>query len=311
MTLDSKPSVILLVGPTGVGKTEISLQLAERLGGEIISADSRLFYRGMNIGTAKPSIADRRRVPHHLIDIADPNETISLADFQRLVGEAIADILSRERLPLLVGGTGQYIRAATRIWQPPAVPPNPRLRAQLELMKKDRGADWLHGKLTLLDPAASQKMDPRNARRTIRALEVILTSGHRFSELRRQGESPYRLITVGLRRPRRELYARIDARIELMFQAGWLDETRALLGRGYSSDLPAMSAIGYPECVKVTRGEMTLQDARMAIRRATRVFVRRQANWFRESDPSILWYDAADPGVIDAVQKLMESSIKE
>ncbi len=290
--LGSKPPLIVIVGPTAVGKTEISIQLAERLDGEIVSADSRLFYRGMDIGTAKPSPEQRARLPHHLIDVADPDQTWSLAVFQRAATEAIANIRVRGKLPFLVGGTGQYIHAVTHAWAPPAAAPHVRLRAKLEDMAKSHGKDWLHEWLAALDPAAAESIDPRNLRRTVRALEVIFTTGRKFSEQRRQGESPYQLLMIGLTRPRPELYALIDARIEAMFAAGLLDEVRGLLAKGYSPELPAMSSIGYRECVAVLEGCMTLEEAKVQMRRLTRVFVRRQANWFRKDDPQIHWFEA-------------------
>jgi tRNA dimethylallyltransferase len=171
------PPLLALVGPTAVGKTEIAIRLAERLNGEIVSADSRLFYRGMDIGTAKPTPEERNRVPHHLIDVADPDETWSLALFQQRAQETIAGIHARRRLPLLVGGTGQYVRAVTQGWLPPEVPPDERLRATLERLGQEKGKDWLHARLALLDPGAAALIDLRNLRRTVRALEVILTSG--------------------------------------------------------------------------------------------------------------------------------------
>lgn len=286
------PPLILLVGPTAVGKTEIAIQLAGQLpsGGEIVSADSRLFYRGMDIGTAKPTAAERARVPHHLIDVANPDETWSLAMFQQAAQAAIADIHARGKLPLLVGGTGQYVRAVTEGWSPPEVKPNEKLRDQIEKIKDERGIYWLHDKLNSLDPEAAQKMDARNVRRTIRALEVILTTGRKFSEQRGQVESPYRLVTIGLTRPRAELYARVDARIESMFAAGFVEEVRGLLTQGYSPELPSMSGIGYRECVGVVKGQLSAEQAKVQVRHDTRVFVRRQANWFKESDPSIRWF---------------------
>jgi tRNA dimethylallyltransferase len=288
------PSLIVIVGPTAAGKTELSIQLAERLDGEIVSADSRLFYRGMDIGTAKPTPDQRRRVPHHLIDVTDPDQTWSLAIFQQAAAQAIASIHARGRLPFLVGGTGQYVHAVTRGWTPPAVEPDARLRSILEGMARSQGEDWLHTRLALLDPAAAASIDPHNLRRTVRALEVIFTTGGRFSAHRGQAESPYRLLTIGLTRPRPELYARIDARIEAMFAAGLLDEVRGLLEKGYSPDLPAMSSIGYRECVAVLEGRMSLEEAKIQMRRLTRVFVRRQANWFKMDDPKIRWYQAGE-----------------
>lgn len=282
--------LILIVGPTAVGKTEIAIQLAERLNGEIVSADSRLFYRGMDIGTAKPTAKELERVPHHLIDIANPDEILSLAVFQQKAREAIADIHTRNKLPFLVGGTGQYVRAVTQGWTPPEVKPDERLRDELGRMKDEKGIFWLHDKLKDLDPESAEKIDARNFRRTIRALEVILTTGKKFSEQRGQSDSPYHLVTIGLTRPREELYRRVDERIEAIFANGFVDEVRGLLAKGYSPSLPTMSAIGYRECVGVVKGEWSEEQAKVQIRRATRVYVRRQANWFKESDPNIRWF---------------------
>jgi tRNA dimethylallyltransferase len=301
--------LILIVGPTAVGKTEIAIQLAERLNGEIVSADSRLFYCGMDIGTAKPTPEEQARVPHHLIDIANPDQILSLAVFQQKAREAITDIHTRKKLPFLVGGTGQYVRAVTQGWSPPEVSPNQRLREELESMKEDKGIYWLYEKLKDLDRDSAEKIDPRNFRRTIRALEVILTTGKRFSEQRGQtGLSPYHLLTIGLTRPRAELYTRVDARIESMFANGFLEEVKGSLEKGYSPTLPTMSAIGYRECVAVLEGQITVEEAKQLIRRATRIFVRRQANWFKESDPDIFWYRVED-GTVDAIEKNIRRSV--
>ncbi len=290
MTLDTHPPLVVILGPTAVGKTEIAIQLAERLDGEVISADSRLFYRGMDIGTAKPSPLERARVPHHLIDVADPDETWSLALFQEQAQQAIAGVHARGRLPFLVGGTGQYIRAVTQGWQPPAVQPDPPLRQALETWAARIGPYALHARLAVLDAPAAAAIDPRNLRRTVRALEVILSSGRRFSEQRGSAASPYRLAQIGLARPRPELYARIDARIDAMLAAGLVDEVRRLLDQGYSPDLPSLSAIGYREVVACLQNRLTLAEAVAEIKRATRTFVRRQANWFKASDPGIHWF---------------------
>jgi tRNA dimethylallyltransferase len=302
-----KLPLILIVGPTAVGKTEIAIQLAERLNGEIVSADSRLFYRGMDIGTAKPTTEEKARVPHHLIDIANPDEILSLAVFQQKAHEAIADIHTRNKLPFLVGGTGQYVRAVTQGWTPPEVEADILLREELEREKEERGIYWLYEKLKNLDPEAATKIDPRNYRRTIRALEVIMTTGKKFSEQRGQSDSPYHLVTIGLTRPREELYQRVDVRIESMFANGFVDEVRGLLAKGYSPSLPTMSAIGYRECVSVIRGELTEEQAKVQIRRATRVYVRRQANWFKESDPNIHWFRVEEGGVEKIEASLRQS----
>ena len=301
---------MLIVGPTAVGKTELAIRLAEKLAqrGEIISADSRLFYRGMDIGTAKPSLEERARVPHYLIDIVNPDETLSLAVFQQKAKDIIADIHTRNKLPFLVGGTGQYIRAVTQGWTPPEVVADERLRDVLEKMKEERGVDWLHDRLAQLDPESAQKIDARNVRRTIRALEVILTTGRKFSELRGQSDSPYQLITIGLTRPRSELYERVDQRIDAMFANGLMDEVKGLLNKGYSPTLPSMSAIGYRECVRVANGEWNTEQAKVEIRRATRIFVRRQANWFKESDPNIKWFKVEE-GIVGQIEAYIRRSL--
>ena len=304
----NKPPLILVVGPTAVGKTELAIQLVERLNGEIVSADSRLFYRGMDVGTAKPSREEQTRVPHHLIDIADPDQILSLAVFQQKARGAISDIHTRNKIPFLVGGTGQYIRAVAEGWTPPEVKPDERLRGELERIKEDRGAYWLHEKLQGLDPVAAEKVDPRNYRRTIRALEVIFRTGRRFSEQRGQSESPYRLITIGLTRSRAELYERVDQRIDMMFASGFLEEVKSLLAKGYSPSLPTMSAIGYRECVRVIQGELTEAQAKAEMRRLTRVFVRRQANWFKESDPQIKWFTIGD-GIVERIESYIRLSL--
>jgi tRNA dimethylallyltransferase len=303
-----KPPLILIVGPTAVGKTELAIQLAEKLNGEIISADSRLFYRGMDIGTAKPSREELARVPHHLIDIVNPDETLSLAVFQEKAKELITDIHARGKLPFLVGGTGQYIRSVTEGWTPPEVTADERLRNELERMKDENSHEWLHAKLKILDPIAAEKIDARNVRRTIRALEVILTTGRKFSDQRGQSESPYQLTTIGLIRSRPELYQRVDDRIDLMFANGLVNEVKGLLEKGYSPTLPSMSALGYRECVSVANGLMTEEQAKVEMRRVTRIFVRRQANWFKESDPNIMWFRVED-GIINETEKYIRQLI--
>lgn len=282
----------MLVGPTAVGKTETAVQLALRLSGEIISADSRLFYRGMDIGTAKPSLEERQGVPHYLIDIADPEETLSLAVFQRLARQAISDVNERGRLPFLVGGTGQYVRAVTQGWEVPAVEPDLRLRAALAAWETEIGKDALHARLAILDPAAAAVIDTRNVRRTVRALEVILTTGRRFSDQRSSAPPEYDSLIIGITRPRDELYSRVDRRIDAMLQAGLVREVKMLLASGFSPDLPTLSAIGYGEIAAYLLGKITLDEAVTEMKRRTRIFVRRQANWFKPDDPDIHWFPA-------------------
>ncbi len=286
----SRQPLLVIIGPTAIGKTALSLYLAEHLAGEVVSADSRLFYRGMDIGTAKPTPQERARVPHHLIDIADPDDTVGLARFLRLAQAAIADIHTRGRLPVVAGGTGQYVRALVEGWVPPAVPPDPALRAELEEQARREGLESLLARLAALAPQAAARVDPRNPRRVVRALEVALRAGPAGP---RRTPPPYDVLQVGLTMERSALYARADARLEAMVQAGLVEEIRGLLEAGYGWDLPAMSALNYRQFRPYFEGRATLEEVLAQIRRDTRRFIRHQYNWFRLSDPRIRWFDVA------------------
>ena len=229
-----------------------------------------------------------------------------MALFQQAAQAAIADIRARGRLPLLVGGTGQYVRAVTQGWLPPEVRSDERLRLALEALVAEHGPYWLHYSLRILDPLAAGRIDARNIRRTVRALEVIFTTGRPFASQRRLSDSPFELITVGLKRPRPELYALIDQRIDAMFEQGLLDEVRALLDKGYSPELPTLSAIGYRECIQVLVGSSTVAEARIQMKRLTRIFVRRQGNWFKEDDPAIQWFEMRPDTAQKVIQYLTE-----
>ena len=291
--------VIVIVGPTAVGKTDISIHLAQKFNGEIISADSRTFYIGMDIGTAKPSKSDQQTVKHYMVDVADPGENISLATFQKTSIELINLIRSKGKTPFIVGGTGQYIRAITHGWDSPAVAPQLKLRRILESISQDKGYSYLHDNLAVMDPSAAEKIDPRNVRRTIRALEVIFTTGKTFSSQRKKGRQLFNHLLIGLTRPREELYERIDQRIETMFKKGFISEVKTLLEAGYSENTPSLSAIGYPECIQVIKGEITESEAKTEIKRKTRIFVRRQANWFKPGDESIKWFNLSSENLED------------
>ena len=289
--MDERRVVLVLVGPTAVGKTATSLLLAKELNGEIVSADSRQVYRGMDIGTAKVTPEERGQIPHHLIDIRNPDETISLGEYKELADTVIADILNRGRLPILVGGTGQYVRAVVEGWQIPRVPPQPELRRELEALAAREGKEALFARLKELDPLSAQTIDYRNLRRVIRAIEVTLVAGRPFSELQTKQPPPWRILQIGLTRPRERLYARADARIEAMFQAGWAAEVQHLLDQGYTPELPSFGSLGYREVAAYLAGEYDLEEAKMRIRRSTRAFIRRQYNWFRPTDSRIHWFD--------------------
>ena len=304
-----KKPLIVILGPTGVGKTEIAIKLASRFEGEIVSADSRLFYRGMDIGTAKPTLEEQAIVPHHFIDVADPDQDWSLTLFKNSARQAIRGIHKRNHLPFLVGGTGQYIRAIVEDWQIPQVKPDALLRSALEKWAGEIGEDGLHSRLAVLDSQAAQKIDPRNLRRTIRALEVIFHSGKKFSSQQLHGNPTYQLVQVGLTLPRDQLYQRIDSRIDGMISEGLIHEVQELLAKGYPPTSASFSAIGYSEVIDYLQGKSTLEEAVSLIRRRTRQFVRRQANWFKNADPRIHWFDSYDQPIKE-IESLLRCKLR-
>jgi tRNA dimethylallyltransferase len=282
--------LFVLLGPTAVGKTEIALQLAQELDGEIVSADSRLMYRGMDIATAKPTRAEQARVPHHLIDVVAPDQELTLAEYQERAYAAIDDIFARGKLPLLVGGTGLYIRAVVEGYNIPRVPPNPARRAELEQLP----APELYARLQTLDAAAARTMLPNNTRRIIRALEVIEATGEPFSQQQTRHPPPFTVAQIGLSLPRPILYVRVDARIDNMMAQGLVDEVRGLVARGYAFTLPSMTGLGYREIGAHLRGKISLDEAVQLLKSNTRKFIRHQANWFRPTDSRIQWFDLSE-----------------
>lgn len=310
MNAKKKDPLIVIVGPTAVGKTSISIELAKRLNGEIVSADSRLLYRGMDIGTAKPTKEETDGVPHYLIDVADPDERWNLAIYQREAYKMIDDILERGKLPFLVGGTGQYIRSIIEGWNIPPQRPDFDLRDVLTHWSEEIGAEGLYERLKTIDPEAAEKINFRNLRRTVRALEVIFKTGERFSDLRDKQECPYDPIVLGIERSREELYERVDQRIDNMLSDGLVNEVRNLLEEGYSPKLSTMSAIGYGEIIQYLMGEITFEEAVTLIKRNTRTFVRRQANWFKPEDPRIKWFQAS-PKMADKMELWIRSQLND
>ena len=288
--------LVALVGPTGVGKSRVAIELADALPAEIVSADSRLLYRGMDIGTAKPTRQQRQRVPHHLIDMAEPEENWSLAMFKQAAEAAIREIQARGRLPLLVGGTGQYVTAILEGWSPPGREPGRQLRASYEALAVAEGPGELHRRLQAVDPESARRIEPNNVRRLARALEIFELTGAPASAQRRASPPPYPILRLGLTLPRPELYARIDRRIDEMIKAGLITEVHSLLDRGIPIDHPPLSAIGYRQIGEHLLGKRSLESAVAEMRRLSRQYVRRQANWFKLSDSRIEWH-IAKPGV--------------
>ena len=298
------PPLIVVVGPTAVGKTALAIRLVESVGGEILSADSRQIYRGMDIGTAKATPQEQARARHHLIDLIDPDEVLGLAQFQALAYALIDRLHAQGTTPFLVGGTGQYVQAVVEGWQVPRVEPDEALRRELYEQAETAGAQALHDRLRALDPAAAERIDARNVRRIVRALEVCLLTGQPISRQQTKQPPPYRILRLGLSLPRSQLYQRIDRRVDAMMAAGLEAEVRGLVARGYGFDLPALSGVGYGQFAPYLAGEATLDDVVREIKQATRRFVRQQGNWFRQNDPLIHWLDAADEPFAPALARV-------
>ncbi len=286
--------LVAIVGATGTGKSAIALELAQRLGGEIVNADSRQVYRGMDIGTAKPSLEDRRKVRHHLYDIADPGDGYSLAQYQHDARTALNAIWDRDNFAWLVGGTAQYVWGLLEAWQVPEIAPDETLRAELEAFAAASGHDALHARLAAVDPVAAERIDRRNIRRVIRAIEVFEKSGRPISDWQQKGNPDFEFLLFGIDVDRKVLYPRVDRRVEAMFEEGLLDEVRHLLDTGLSPTAPAMSSIGYAEAVKHLAGELTPGEAIEKTQIATHRLIRSQDQWFRRDDNRISWVHDAD-----------------
>ena len=294
--------LIVVCGPTATGKTAASLVLADRLGGEIVAADSRTIYRRMDIGTAKPTPAQRARVPHHCLDLAEPDQIITLATYRRAAVDAIADIRERGRVPLLVGGTGLYVRAVVDGFTIPAVPPDRTLRARLEI-EEEHAPGRLHARLQRVDPLAAGRIHPRNVRRLIRALEVFEHTGRPISSLQHRSDAVGEAVQVALTMDRVTLYRRIDERVDEQLRAGLVDEVRGLLERGYDPGLPSMQGLGYKEIVAYLQGRSDLNDATQQLRRNTRRLARRQYTWFRR-DQRLHWLSVDGRSPIDGAESI-------
>lgn len=286
--------LVAIVGPTASGKSAIAVELARRLGGEIVNADSRQVYRGMDIGTAKPTVAERHGVRHHLYDIADPRDGFSLALYRELARDALDGIWDRSSFAWLVGGTGQYAWALLEDWQVPQVEPDEELRERLRAEAERDGVAALHRRLATVDPVAAERIDARNVRRVVRALEVYEVTGKPISGWQTKGTPDFEYLLFGIDVPKEELHERIDRRVDAMFEAGFVDEVRGLLADGVAPDAPAMSSIGYRQVVEMLGGESTLDEAIEATKRATRQLARRQMQWFRRDDQRITWVRDAD-----------------
>ncbi len=288
--------MIAIVGPTASGKSALAMRVAERLGGEIVSADSRQVYRGMDIGTAKPTADERVRVRHHLIDVADPGDRFDVLRYQREAQQALGEIRARRHVALVVGGTGLYVRALLDGLDLASLPHDPLVRARLE----SEDPAMLHDRLRAIDPDAAARVDPRNRRRLVRYLEVATIAG----PVSRVRGASIGALRIGLRPPREVLIAAIERRVRKMVDTGVLDETRALVAREIDPRLPSMSAHGYVHWAAHLRGEVDLEAAIALTARDVRAYSRRQMTWFRR-DPAIRWFD---PTVTDPIEDIVEAA---
>ncbi len=299
----NKRPLIAVVGATATGKSDVAIALAEALGGEVVSADAYQVYRGLDIGTAKVGPEQRARVPHHLIDITDPEEPLTLARFLDAAQAALDDVWSRDKLPILAGGSGQYVWALLEGWQVPRVAPNLALRAGLEALAADEGASALLQRLAELDPEAAARLDPDNTRRIIRAIEVVSGTGRTLAACQTRRPIDADVLMLGLRLTREELYARLDARTDAMFAAGFVDEVRRLRAEGRGETQPVRGGVGYKEVSAYLDGDYDFDEAVRRMKNSNHRLVRRQNAWFKETDSRIRWLDAGPDAAASAIEQ--------
>lgn len=301
------PKLVVIAGPTAVGKTALGIELALRFNGEVVNADSRYLYRGMDIGVAKPTLGERRGVPHHLIDICPPGDDMSLATFQEVAIRAIAGVHARGRLPLLVGGTPLYINAVVEGWRIPKVPPQPEIRARLEAEATALGADALAERLRAVDPITADRSG-RNTRRVIRALEIYEVTGVPMSAQEGKGPRPFDALELRLTMPRERLHAAIDRRVDDQIANGLIDEVRRLIEGGLSLEASAMSAIGYRQLIPYLAGRQPLAAAVLQIKSDTHRYVRHQETWLRRN-PRLIAIDVSEAGWRERAAELVEAFV--
>ena len=314
MLTDGEPPLLAIVGPTATGKTAVGVALAHLIGGEIVSADAVAVYRGLNIGAAKPDRVEQDGVPFHLLDVADPDEDFTLADFEAQANRAIAGIRGRGRVPILVGGTGLYVRSVTATLTVPAVPPQPDFREALYAEADAQGPEALHARLAAVDPQSAAKIQSSDTRRIIRALEVWSVTGQPMSSFHTpegvQGVGRPNTQIFGLRMERNALYQRIENRVDAMLDAGFLGEVQGLLDSGYGPELKAMQSLGYRHLTQVLRAGVPLGDAVAELKRDTRRFAKRQIAWFN-ADARVRWLDIMAQPKAGAVATQILSLVQE
>jgi len=301
--------ILAILGPTASGKTKVSLEIADILKGEIISADSRQIYRFMDIGTAKPDLEERKKIPHHLIDIVNPDEYFSAADYSTKAREAIKNILGRGKVPVVVGGAGLYLRALFKgIFKGPGK--DEKLRSELKEKARKCGVEFLFNELGKKDSEAAKKIGPHNLVRIIRALEVYELTGKKISDLQKKGEYPpeeHNFVKIGLELDREHLYQRIDQRVEQMIKAGLVDEVKSLKEKGYDLRFAPLKTFGYKEIFHFLDGKMSLDEAVQNIKLETRHYAKRQITWFKKEE-GIFWIDAEKENLRDEILGIFEET---
>ena len=302
--------LICVVGPTGVGKTVLAVELGRRFGGEVVNADSRQVYRGMSIGTAKPTADERAAAAHHLVDILDPPENFGLGLFLECAGGALRDIRERGRLPIVCGGTGQYVWALVEGHRLHEVPPDVEFRAEMEAEAERLGAAALHQRLAAIDPARAEALDARNVRRVIRALEIHHVTGRLPSELKPVATQGNDALVLGLTMPRDALYRRIDERVDRMMEEGFLREVEELRAGGLAQGPGPLDSPGYRELGLYLEGELPLDEAIGRTKTQTHRLARRQYGWFKPGDPRIRWLDATDPELAERASEAVSGFLK-
>ena len=294
---------IVIVGPTASGKTDLSIKLAKRIDSPVINTDSRLFYKNLDIGTGKPSKAQRLDVKHYLVDIINPRDNFSISEFVKKASQVISQIHTKKRIPILVGGSGQYTKALVEGWDIPEIPPNSELRKSLQEIIDDKGVDFFYEKLKKDFPENALNIDKKNPRRLIRAYELGKNNIVRMPKSKREPDS-YKL--YGLTLDRKVLYSRIDARINKMVDSGWVEEVKKLIDQGCNSDSNSFSSIGYKEIYSYIMGDTDLEESISVIKKKTRNLVRHQYNWFKLSDPEIKWFDMGSYSQDEIINKIVK-----
>ncbi len=307
---DSSGKVLVILGPTGVGKTKVSLEVADKINGEIISADSRQIFRFMDIGTAKPGSEERRRIVHHLVDRVNPDEKFTASDFAEEATKIIRDLIAEGKSPLVVGGTGLYIRALTKgFFKGPGE--EIKIRERLKRLAREKGKAFLHEKLSQVDPESADRIHPNNLIRVIRALEVHEMTGIPISQLQKEGEydkGEFAFVKIGLGLDRAKLYQNIEKRVDQMMDQGFQEEVKRLEDLGYSQNLAPLKTLGYKELISYLEGDSSLPEAVEMIKKKTRNYAKRQLTWFRKEEHTA-WFDAETKGLVQRiVEKFTKSS---